>query len=436
MIKKTSGFLIAAPSSGSGKTMVTLGLLKALVKRGLSVQPFKCGPDYIDTQYHNRASGNESVNLDVFLSSREHVQHLYSKYGANVDVCVTEGVMGLFDGFDRMKGSSADMAGLLDIPVILVINAKSMAYSVAPILYGFKNFNTSVNVAGVIFNFIGSESHYNFLKDACEDVGLESLGYLPKQANLAVPSRHLGLSLDKEFCFEKFADEASLLVEKYINIDRLLDITAKYPQKNDVEFESESQNSTSLNIAIAKDEAFNFTYRENIEYLKKIGRIIYFSPLDDAVLPDADIVYLPGGYPELFLSRLSENKSMQQAIRKYVENNGKLLAECGGMMYLCSSIEDLSGTKFPMVGIFDQVASMKDMKLKLGYRAFEYNGQSINGHEFHYSSVRDKSQALSVARIYNAKGIEVDTKLWRYKNTLAGYTHIYWAEIDFLKLFD
>lgn len=199
LMKVISSFLIAAPSSGSGKTTVTLGLLRALKNRGLKVQPFKCGPDYIDTKYHDMASGNKSVNLDLFLSSENHVRYLYSKYSSENDACITEGVMGLFDGYDKMKGSSAEIAGLLDIPVVMVINAKSMAYSAAPLLYGFKKFYEKINVIGVIFNYVGSESHYKFLSDACHDVGIVPLGYLPKNENLSVPSRHLGLSIDRDF---------------------------------------------------------------------------------------------------------------------------------------------------------------------------------------------------------------------------------------------
>ncbi len=169
-MKEISSFLIAAPHSGSGKTTVTLGLLKALKNRGLKVQPFKCGPDYIDTKHHNMASGSNSVNLDLFLSSGKHVENLYAKYASQSDVSITEGVMGLFDGYDKMKGSSAEIAKLLALPVVLVVNAKSMAYSAAPLLYGFKNFDKGVNIAGVIFNFVGSESHYDFLKQACREI--------------------------------------------------------------------------------------------------------------------------------------------------------------------------------------------------------------------------------------------------------------------------
>ncbi|MBF0648106.1 cobyrinate a,c-diamide synthase [Dysgonomonas sp. GY75] len=423
----TSHLLISAIASGSGKTTITLGLLRALRNRGLSVQPFKCGPDYIDTKYHVLAAGTESVNLDLFLSSESHMKYLYRKYSSGKDVCITEGVMGLFDGYDRMNGSSAQIAEKLDIPVILVLNAKSMAYSAAALLYGFKNFSDRVNIAGVIFNFVASESHYNFLKDACHDVGLEPLGYLPKNTDIEIPSRHLGLNIDEQYRFDDFADKAADLIEKHIDIDKLLVITRR--NQSDIEAAKEERvSSQDLRISVAKDAAFNFMYHENIEYLKRLGTVSYFSPLHDKHLPESDFVYLPGGYPELYLSELSNNRTMQDSIRHYIEAEGKVLAECGGMMYLSSSISDENGTEYPMVNIFDQKATMENMKLKLGYRQFKYNGLSLKGHEFHYSSI--KSEQQSVVQQYTAKGQVTDTKLLRYKNVIAGYTHLYWADMD------
>jgi len=433
--KSISSFLIAAPSSGSGKTTVTLGLLRALKNKGYKVQPFKCGPDYIDIKYHDLASGNRSVNLDLFLSSETHVKHLYSKYASQSNASIIEGVMGLFDGYDKMKGSSAEIAELLNVPVVLVVNARSAAYSVAPLLYGFKKFSKKINLLGVIFNFVASENHYHFLKDACDDVGIKALGYLPKNADIEIPSRHLGLSLDSKYRFDEFADKAAHVVERYIDIDELISASLT---RIDSPIPSEIQEKNAfqdIKIAVASDDAFNFMYHENIEYLKGMGKVSVFSPLKDKKLPPADIIYFPGGYPEIYLKELSENKELHQDIREYAERGGKILAECGGMMYLSSSITDKDGIEYPMTGIFSQKASMEDMKLKLGYRQFHYNGLDIRGHEFHYSNV--ESDLSSIIRQYDAKNTPTDTKLLRYKNVIAGYTHIYWAEMDdLLKLFD
>lgn len=421
-----SQILIGAISSGSGKTTLTLGLLRVFKNRGLIVQSFKCGPDYIDTKYHELASGKNAINLDLFLSSQKHVEDIYAKYTSSCDIIITEGVMGLFDGYDKMQGSSAQIAEMLDIPVVLILNAKSMAYSVAPILYGFKNFHKNLNLVGVIFNMVNTESHYRFLSDACNDIGIVPLGYLPKNEDLSVPSRHLGLSIDQNLLFDEFADRAAAFMEKHIDIDKLLHLTQRVIKPTQT---ANSKNSYPLiKTAIASDEAFNFFYHENIEYLKKRGEVTFFSLLHDKKLPEADFIYLPGGYPELYLKELSSNTCMIEGIRHYVEQGGRLLAECGGMMYLSSSIADNNGVEYPMVGIFEQTATMENMKLKLGYRQYEYNGISVKGHEFHYSSAN--SELDSIAQQYNAKQTPVDTKLLRYKNAIASYTHIYWAEID------
>ncbi len=199
-------FLIAAASSSSGKTTITLGLLRLLTDKGYKVQPFKCGPDYIDGKHHAKAARLPSINLDTFMMSPLHVKKIYTKYCADAAIAITEGVMGLYDGATKMQGSSAEIAILLDLPVVLIVNAKAMAYSVAPLIYGFKHFDSRLKIAGVIFNFVNTESHYHFLKDACEDVGVEALGYLPANDTIRIPSRHLGLAISDENDYEKIYD--------------------------------------------------------------------------------------------------------------------------------------------------------------------------------------------------------------------------------------
>lgn len=446
--------LIGAASSGCGKTTFTLGLLRALKNRSYRVQPFKCGPDYIDTRHHRMAAGCASINLDRFMMSETHIRRLYGQYALPSDVAVTEGVMGVFDGYDRMRGSSAEIAQMLDIPIVLIVNAQSVAYSVAPLVYGFKHFNRQVRLAGVVFNRVASESHYAFLKEACEDVGVEALGYLPKCKEIEIPGRHLGLSLDDDFCFEEFADRIASLVERHVNIDRLLEVTSfdsmqqayrEVPSSGREEegngnrmegAEKEKETSFQTNdaapkrIAIARDAAFNFVYEENVRWLERRGEVSYFSPLQDASLPEeVDFVYLPGGYPELYLSQLSGNERMKQSIRTYVERGGKLLAECGGMMYLCKEIIDTDGTPYPMTGLLQQSATMQNMKLRLGYRHLHTGKDTIYGHEFHYSRILSQENPLpSIAKAYTAKDISTETPLYRYKNVLAGYTHLYWGD--------
>ena len=216
--------LIGAATSGSGKTTFTMGLLRALARRGLNVQPFKCGPDYIDTQFHTIASGRQSVNLDTWMASTEHIREVFERYSQGADVAVIEGVMGLFDGYDRMRGSSAEIAALLDVPVLLVVNARSTAYSVAALLHGMKTFRPDVRIAGVVFNQVASESHYKFLKDAAADAGVECLGWIPRTERIEVPSRHLGLTVGLEKELNTLADRTADLIEKYVDLDRLIEL--------------------------------------------------------------------------------------------------------------------------------------------------------------------------------------------------------------------
>lgn len=436
--------LIGAASSGSGKTTFTMGLLRALTKRGLQVQPFKCGPDYIDTQFHTLAADNESVNLDTWMASNTHVQHLYNKYGERADVCVTEGVMGLFDGYKRMQGSSAEMAKLLNIPVVLVVSARSTAYSVAPLIYGFKHFNPSVKLAGVVFNQVSSPSHFSFLREACVDAGVECLGYLPSTEGLKIPSRHLGLTLSAKRSMNILIEQAAELVEKYVDIDKLLSICHRnfpcpyaLPYSSELGVESFTPRGKNLKIAVARDPAFNFIYRENIAQLEKIGNITYFSPVYGSDLPEADLVYLPGGYPELFARQLHRRKKLMEAIKGYAEDGGKILAECGGMMFLTRSLTARQGgTAYAMTGVLPLDCTMVGAKLHLGYRRLVYNGMEIRGHEFHYSDIAEADALPSVAKQYSARGMEVSTSLYRYKNVIAGYTHLYWGETDILKLWE
>ncbi len=215
-------FLIGAATSNSGKTTFTMGLLRALRNRGLKVQPFKCGPDYIDTMFHHIASGNESINLDSFLSSEKHVRDVFTEYAHGSDIAVVEGVMGLFDGYDKWKGSSAEITITLNIPVILVVNAKSMAYSVAPLIYGFSNFNRNIKIAGVVFNNVASENHFSFLKSACKDAGCECLGYMARTPELNIPGRHLGLTISERENMERIISIAAKEIEAHLDIDKLL----------------------------------------------------------------------------------------------------------------------------------------------------------------------------------------------------------------------
>lgn len=427
----TSQFLIGAAASASGKTTLTLGLLRAFVRRGRQVRPFKCGPDYIDPQFHRLAAGTESINLDPFMASEQHLRTLYSHYGAEHDLCAVEGAMGLFDGYERDRGSAAEMARVLRLPVVLVVDARATAFSAAPLLYGFARFDPSVEIAGVIFNRVASSTHYAHLKAAAEAAGIEPLGYLPRDERFQAPSRHLGLSLETLQSFDPVIDAVADAAERTIDLDRLFEKTRR-------DFPAEQPHDRlpdrKLRIAVARDEAFNFTYRANLDRLAETGDLIFFSPLNDTELPPAELVYLPGGYPEFHLDRLQSNAAMRQSIADYVEHGGRMLAECGGMMYLCRAIRDEAGRPYEMCGILPLTATMEGMRLHLGLRKIAFEGMRLRGHEFHYSRI--EGEYPSAAQQFSARGDAVPTPVYRYKRLLAGYTHLYWAEADPLKLFE
>lgn len=421
-------FLIGASSLGSGKTTLAMGLMRALARKGITVQPFKCGPDYIDTRHHYAATGRTSVNLDTFLSTDEHLKELYSRYGSTADACVIEGTMGLYDGYAIDKGSSADTAMLLDLPVILVVKAKSVAYSVGPILYGLKNFRPGLKIAGVIFNFVSSEKHYNLLKQAAEAVGVTSLGYLKQESALEIPVENLGLNIDEEFCFNEFADLIASAMESTVDIEKIINICTQ-------EFaETEPQKPAprgTLKITVARDEAFNFYYEENIKALKRYGKVKFFSPIHDTELPETDFLYLPGGYPELHLPELTANKKMMASIRSYCQNGGKVLAECGGMIYLSESVTDKDGKKFDMAAVLPRKITLDRVKLTLGYRkVVAPDGKEWRGHEFHFSKLLPGESADSSYLVYNAKGELCDSEILRIDNVIATYIHIYWGDSD------
>jgi len=427
-----SRFLIGAAASRSGKTTVTLGLLRAFARRGLTTQPFKCGPDYIDPMYHAVTSGRESINLDTFMASEEHVRTLFAHHGAEADVCVAEGAMGLFDGYDAARGSSSEMAALLELPVVMVVNARSVAYSVAPLLHGYNTFRPDLRIVGVIFNKVGTPSHYAFLTRAARDAGVEVLGCLPRSETFAAPSRHLGLSLENLDAFSPTVDAVADALEEHVDIDRLLELT-RAPRL--IAPATKPLVRGKLRIAVARDEAFNFIYRANLDRLAELGDVTFFSPIHDPLPPAGmDVIYLPGGYPEFFADEISANRSMRTEIARYAGSGGRVLAECGGMLYLCRWLVPEEGAEaVPMCGVLPLDGTMEGAYLHLGYRELWLDGVRWRGHEFHYSHT--DGTLHSAARQTSAFGREVTAPFYRYKNVVASYTHLYWAESDPMALF-
>lgn len=438
-------FMIAAPSSGSGKTTLMLGLLYALQKRGVKVQPFKCGADSIDTQYHIMAAELESVNLDLGLTSRTHLQYIYNHHGEQADACVIEGTMGLYDGYRRMQGSCAEIALTLNIPVLLIVNARSTAYSIAPLLYGFRHFNSSVRIAGVIFNQVSSLGHFSMLKEACSDAGLECLGYIPYLENINLPSRHQAVtSTEKQnilSCIFQVAEQ----IEKHVDINKLLNLCTRiFPCPYSLPYTSETEvgqmyfsTNKRMKIAIARDPAFCFLYKENIDRLAELGTVTYFSPVYGNELPKADLVYFPGGYPELFARQLHRRKRFMQQIKAYAEAGGKIFAECGGMVLLSRSLTiKKGGTAYAMANVLPFDCTTVDTRLTTGYRRMSYRGAEWKGHEFHYSTLINPNQLPTDTHLYTPNGVEVPSSLYRYKNVIAGYTRWYWGETNILSFWD
>ena len=415
-----SAFLIAAPTSGSGKTTIARGLMALFVEKGYKVQPFKCGPDYIDTKFHEAVCHRPSINLDTFMATPAHVRELFEDYGQDADISIVEGMMGLFDGYDREKGSSYEIAHILDIPVVLVVDAKSAAYSMAPLLQGFINFHKDVHIAGVIFNKVGSKRHFEMLRQVCDDLHIECFGYVPKDASLEQGSRYLGL----DFSEKAESKELIKLIEAQVDWRAISSLSVRRRRTESPQASDQESVGVGLRVCCASNaESFSFLYQETID---SFSAVRFFDPETDVPsFEDIDLLYLPGGYPEKHLEALVQNEACRKAIKDYAEQGGRIVAECGGMMYLCQAIVTDDGS-YPMCGVlpYSITARKADRKLSLGYRRFELDGKEYRGHEFHYTQFLGEKPP-SVIQVYNAKGEPVDTPVFKYKNVLASYTHLY-----------
>lgn len=433
-MKEIPRFLVAAPASGCGKTTVSRGLMALFRSHGLVVQPFKCGPDYIDTKFHTAVCGRPSVNIDLFMASESHARELFARYSTGADVCVVEGMMGMFDGYDRDRGSAAHIADVLDLPVVLVVDARSAAYSMAPLLYGFTRFGKSSRVAGVIFNKVGSARHRHMLTQVCHDLAIECFGFLPKSGTVEQPSRYLGL----DFSTGTAGDELARLIDGNVDWRRMLDrLRGPVPCHDPKETATNGSGDDGMSIVVANDdEAFSFVYQEHLDILRGMGRVTTFRPTDDELIPpQTQLLYLPGGYPERHVAELSRARRTLESVRDYAARGGKILAECGGMMYLCRSIATDEGV-YPMAGVlpYDITARSADRRLSLGYRRFRMNGCELRGHEFHYTRFTGNIPQ-SVVAVENAIGEPADTAILRQRDVIAGYTHLYWGETAIMKLF-
>ncbi|MBI4805172.1 MAG: cobyrinate a,c-diamide synthase [Desulfovibrio sp.] len=433
----TKSLLVSGTHSGCGKTSLTLGLLAAFSRRGLRVAPFKTGPDFIDPGLHALACGRKSHNLDSWMLSEDANQALFARYAAQSDVAVLEGVMGLFDGASGVgeQGSAAHMAKLLGISVVLVIDASGMARSAAAVAQGFAGFDPDLNLAGVVFNRVGGPGHRSILSEAMELAKIPVLGFLPKDLELAVPSRHLGLVTAQDLgerpqWMERLAD----WVETAVDLDSLLKALPETAVGASVE---EASTAPRVRLGVARDRAFCFAYEENLRLLESAGaELVFFSPLTDARLPGRiDGLYLPGGYPELHASALSENAAMLADIREFSLSGLPVYGECGGFMALMESIEDIGGRVWPMVGVFPCRARMGERFAALGYREVRFMASTplgpaataVRGHEFHYSHLVAVPDVPAVYALEGRTGKLDSPEGFLRCNTLGSYVHLHFA---------
>ena len=387
--------VIAATQSGSGKTTIVTGLLAALRARGLRVQSYKIGPDYIDPGYHALASGHPAHNLDTWLVPEEKARDIFCRTAEDADIAVIEGVMGLYDGGTKGISSTAAVAKLLDAPVLLVINAKAMGESAAALALGFRAYDPAVRLSGVILNRLGSDTHRAMIEEALAHLDMPVYGAVRRDEKLTLPERHLGLLPAEENARDR-ETVAAIGQAVGTQVD-LAGIEALAKTAPDIPRGEERQRPTEVRarIAVAKDEAFSFYYPESLRVLEDFGaEILPFSPLHDAVLPEADGLLLGGGFPEMFAADLYANEGMRESIRRAAMAGMPVYAECGGYMYLMAKMIDFSGQSFPMLGIVPGTVEMNKRLQTVGYveavtlrdTVLGAAGIRLKGHEFHFSS--------------------------------------------------
>ena len=427
-------FVVGGTHSGVGKTSVSVGLMAALARRGLAVQPFKVGPDFIDPAHHALAAGRVSRNLDGWMLSRGANAEIVARNAAGADVGVVEGMMGLFDGRDGTSedGSTAQMAKWLGVPVILVVDAWALSRSAAAVVKGYNEFDGDLRVAGVVFNRVGGDVHLTWLRDAVRSaLSVEVFGGIPNDEQARLPERHLGLVMPDRERTVSWIERMADLVERSIDLDRLLDVAAEV----DVGGPSTAVAGESgrVRIAVPRDEAFCFYYEDNLDLLRAAGAdIVEFSALRD-VLPDgADGLYIGGGYPELLAAELSRNEPLLGAVRDFASSGRPVYGECGGLMYLGQGIEGSDGTRHRLCGLFPFWTKLTN-KLTLSYAEVDTTAESIfpvgqkaRGHVFHYSDLVGDAPASRAYRVAPTYGEAFDEG-FRFGNTLASWVHLHFG---------
>ncbi|HXX67461.1 MAG TPA: cobyrinate a,c-diamide synthase [Polyangiaceae bacterium] len=432
--------VIAGVSSGVGKTTVTVALARALRTRGLRLALFKCGPDYLDPTYHERATGSSSRNLDGWMMGKEAVLATFAHAARGADLALIEGVMGFYDGASPTgeQGSTAEIAKWLEAPVALVVDAGGMSRSLAALVRGFVSFDLEARVAAVIANRIGGRGHLELLRSAQTFPPI--LGGLPVDRQHAFPERHLGLqTADASAVPEEWLDHWGALAAEGFAFDALTEIARSAPALAAPVSGSAGTTNHVCRIGVARDGAFHFYYDDNLRRLEALGAELHtFSPTRDASLPDVDGLYFGGGYPETFARELSANTPMLSAVRAFARAGGPVYAECGGLMYLTRAIVTASGERHSMVGLFSTEARMHDTLQALGYVEVETQSTTIlgeagtrfRGHEFRYSELAPAPEPPSVHCVYSVRkrrGSECFREGYRVNNVVASYVHAHWA---------
>ncbi len=441
--------MVAGTQSGAGKTTITLGLMAAMLQKGLKVAPFKVGPDYIDPGYHRIVSGRVSRNLDGWMLNRKTNERIFATHSSGADIAVVEGVMGLYDGFSGQSeaGSTAQMAKWLKIPVLLVVDAHSMARSTAALVQGFENFDEDVPFAGVLFNRLGSDAHLEFVRAAVKgNVRMPCVGGIGQNEQMMLPERHLGLVTpeDNPLSQEWIGRAAAMLdgaMDVSAFVERLPTITVSIPPQS----EPYTKTAEKIRIGWASDQAFCFYYADNLDLLEQYGaELVPFSPIADGKLPpELDGLYLGGGYPELNAAALSDNSGLRKQIRISSQNGMPIYGECGGFMYLCSAIEDPPAGVYPMTGCFPMTTRMTPKLRRLGYREITLRqaspiggcGLTARGHEFHYSEMvsshdwdgATKSPIKTIYHVTDREGGQRTSQGYLYNRTLGSYVHLHFA---------
>lgn len=448
--------MVAAPSSGSGKTMIACGLLQALLDRGLSPCSFKCGPDYIDPMFHTKVIGTKSRNLDTFFTDRGRTRYLFSKTAVQAGISVLEGVMGMYDGLGGVSASASsyELAAVTDTPVVLVVNAKGMSLSAAALIHGYADYQKRLGkqvIRGVILNQTTKMTYQTLRPVIEEQTGIKVYGYVPRLPDCAIESRHLGLVLPDEIAsLRQSLKRLGRELESCLDLDGLIALAGEAPDYKEEELITPpevtrlAEAGKGVRIAVASDEAFCFYYEDNLELLRMLGaRIETFSPLHDDCLPEGiGGLILGGGYPELYADKLSQNESMRRQIKEAIGRNLPYLAECGGFMYLHDEMEDMEGKPWPMCGCIGG-RSYKTPKLgRFGYITLNAKqkkdqlllyGEEIRGHEFHYFDSTNPGEDFTARK-------PTGTRSWDCvhagRASAAGYPHLYyWSNVNFAARF-